>query len=393
VRHRSSNGTGVRGLARKSQQLSGMARDASEFLRRHKDSVASRWLEKLRAMRLEGELTGRQIMDSVVLFIDEVAAALLCSADGDEAPSCGSIAREHGRQRQELDVGLFALLQEYGLLLDAAVEVAHETGDDLTAASVHELSRYLMVSGTVAAHEYAQRELAHRRRRDHEQFAFIAHELRGPLSTVRLALDSVSDGLDEGVVRLITRNLERAAALIDDTIAHAKLETVGTAIQLDVIPVLTIVDDVVGDAAAMASARAMRISTEVPSTLLVHGDRRLLYSVVANLTRNAIKFSHHGARIHIAAREEEGRVLVEVADECGGLSVAEIQALFSAFRQTRTDRSGFGLGLALSKEAVEAHGGTLNVYNVEGVGCRFVVDLPADAPMDDKGARFISAAP
>jgi len=72
-----------------------------------------------------------------------------------------------------------------------------------------------------------------------------------------------------------------------------------------------------------------------------------------------------------------GRVCIDVEDECGGLAEGKLEELFHPFTQAGVDRSGFGLGLAISKQAIEAHHGTIHVRNVPGKGCNFTIDLPS----------------
>jgi signal transduction histidine kinase len=70
------------------------------------------------------------------------------------------------------------------------------------------------------------------------------------------------------------------------------------------------------------------------------------------------------------------RVLIDVADECGGLPPGEVDAMFRPFEQRGKDRTGLGLGLTISRRSIEAEGGLLRVRDVPGVGCVFTVDLP-----------------
>ena len=80
--------------------------------------------------------------------------------------------------------------------------------------------------------------------------------------------------------------------------------------------------------------------------------------------RNAIKFSRPDATVTIRARKQDGRILVEVEDECGGLPPGKTEELFSPFVQKGADRTGFGLGLAIARQAAEAHNGTIKVRNL-----------------------------
>ncbi len=135
--------------------------------------------------------------------------------------------------------------------------------------------------------------------------------------------------------------------------------------------------EVAGSATLEAKARRLHL-TVLPAdpSVTVDADRQILASVVGNLLQNAIKFTraHTGVvlRLHTSAE----RVFVEIEDECGGLPDTQVEALFRAFEQKGADRSGVGLGLAISRDGARACGGEILVRNTPGVGCVFVVDLP-----------------
>ena len=93
---------------------------------------------------------------------------------------------------------------------------------------------------------------------------------------------------------------------------------------------------------------------------------------MGNLLANAVKFTRTGGSVTVRVRPS----LIEVEDECGGLRPEDEKHVFEAFRQAGQDRSGFGLGLAIARAAIEAHGGTLSLRNLPGKGCIFAVSLP-----------------
>ena len=82
----------------------------------------------------------------------------------------------------------------------------------------------------------------------------------------------------------------------------------------------------------------------------------------------------------LRAHTREGRVLIEVEDECGGLPPGKAEELFRPFEQRSSDRSGLGLGLAISMQSVEANGGELSVRDLPGKGCVFTISLPLAPP-------------
>jgi signal transduction histidine kinase len=105
-------------------------------------------------------------------------------------------------------------------------------------------------------------------------------------------------------------------------------------------------------------------------------DREMLFSAVGNLLQNAFKFTRPGTEVTLAAYAAGERIRIEVTDQCGGLPVPASDDMFSAFKQNSDDRSGLGLGLAISRRAVEANLGTLEVRDLPGTGCIFTIDLP-----------------
>jgi signal transduction histidine kinase len=105
----------------------------------------------------------------------------------------------------------------------------------------------------------------------------------------------------------------------------------------------------------------------------------MLGSAVSNLLQNAFKFSRRNGTVSLTARAVGNRILIEVEDACGGLPDGKIEELFRPFKQRSSDRSGLGLGLSITRRAVEANDGTLKARSVAGKGCVFTIDLPRSA--------------
>jgi signal transduction histidine kinase len=137
-----------------------------------------------------------------------------------------------------------------------------------------------------------------------------------------------------------------------------------------------ILEEVTVAAQLETTARGIVFSVVIEPALSVQVDRQMLSSAIANLLQNAFKFTRSGGRISLTARVVAKHVLIEVADECGGLPSGQAEELFRPFEQRSGDRSGLGLGLSISRRAVEANGGTLSVRDVPGTGCVFTIELP-----------------
>ena len=110
--------------------------------------------------------------------------------------------------------------------------------------------------------------------------------------------------------------------------------------------------------------------------LLINADPQLLASAVMNLVHNAFKNTPPGGHVVLRARAQEGRLLIETEDECGGIPQSKGD-LFQVFGDRRgSDRSGLGMGLSIARKAVRAHGGEIRIRNMPGKGCVFIIEVP-----------------
>ena len=130
-----------------------------------------------------------------------------------------------------------------------------------------------------------------------------------------------------------------------------------------------------------AEDRDITVNVRIDQNAELYVDRRLMRSALNNLVRNAVKYSCRGSSVELRGRVEGARAIVEVEDACGGLPPGKVEQAFAPFvRLAANDEPGFGLGLAIAKQAVDAHAGTIRVQNLPGKGCIFVLELPL-APM------------
>jgi signal transduction histidine kinase len=141
-----------------------------------------------------------------------------------------------------------------------------------------------------------------------------------------------------------------------------------------------------------ARARGLHLTVvRVDDDVAVEADRQTLTSVVANLLQNAFKFTRPEGHVSLRSSADGDRVRMEVEDECGGLPPGDPRALFLPYEQRGRDRTGLGLGLAISQRGVEVSGGVLEVRNMPGSGCIFTIDLPRSAePGEARLAEILS---
>lgn len=357
----------------------------AEFIEHHRDDLMEKWETKVRAALPSSERhTHDQLRDNLHLFLDETLEGLVRHQQG-RPPLTGGhspIASEHGGQRQVLQFDLTEVVTEYRLLHESIAELADEMGVMLSVPGVTTLTSLLFSGAAAAVKEYTRRQEAIQHREHFEYFAFVAHELRNPLTSMQLAWDATrrSGTLDLRRSDLISRGLQRLRDQIDHAITHSRLAASREVpeLRLERIDLDVLIADACDEATVDAEAKKIRIDRATAGVYVV-ADLRLLRSAFSNLLRNAIKYTHPDGTVSVRCQSRAGRVRIDVEDECGGLQIERAEKLFESFTQASRDRSGFGLGLAISKQAIDAHDGVISITNLPDKGCIFTIDLPADA--------------
>jgi signal transduction histidine kinase len=188
---------------------------------------------------------------------------------------------------------------------------------------------------------------------------------------------------------VLGRSLFRLRDFVDRSLASVRLEA-GMQ-NRERIAVAELIEEVGVSAAMHARTRGIRLTVAPPDgDVAVEADRQILGSVVANLLQNAFKFTRPDGHVSLRSFADADRVLIEVEDECGGLPPGDPRGLFLSFEQRSGDRTGLGLGLAMSHRGVEASGGVLHVHDLPGTGCVFTVDLPRALATTEAGAGAFS---
>ena len=239
----------------------------------------------------------------------------------------------------------------------------------------------------IAASEAARKTAEAASRVKDEFLATLSHEIRTPLNAVlgwtRILKSRMLDQKTiERAVDVIDRNASAQLTLVSDLldmsrIATGKLRLDVTTVDLEPLTLAAI--DVVRPA---ADAKSVRVVTDLANVPPVSGDADRLSQVIWNLLSNAVKFTETGGTVTIALNAEGGQVWLVVADTGQGIDATFLPQVFERFKQADASSSrrhgGLGLGLALVRELVELHGGTVHVASPgRGQGTTFTVVLPA----------------
>ena len=352
-----------------------------DLLRQHEQEIIDRWVERIRETLAPRAMDRGDLIDSLQEFLIRLAEAVELEVSGrrGEATHAARIAREHARQRFELGYDMASTIREYGILRDVLFDVAEAHGGADDPRETRALARcFFDVVAECAARYAAVRDEAIRRQSE-QHVGFLAHELRNATSTAQMAVTVLHE---TGVVppghragAALQRSLDRLRDLIDDALVQFRLRagSASAALRTELAGFLR---EIVRESTIDAESKRVAVETIVRDGVTLDIDRKLITSAVSNLVRNAIKFSHAGGSVKVEVKEHDDAIVIEVEDSCGGLPLGAVEKLFDPFVQVGTDRSGFGLGLAIARQAVEAHGGALRVHDLPGKGCVFVMDLP-----------------
>lgn len=233
-------------------------------------------------------------------------------------------------------------------------------------------------------------------RRKDEFLATLAHELRNPLAPLRHGLDILRKNPDNqnaaDVRDMMDRQLHHLVRLIDDLMDVSRVSQGKIELRKETTRVADVIHSAVEASRPAIDAAGHRFSLDMPpEALWIDGDQTRLSQVVSNLINNASKYTPSGGKIRVSVTATAGEAVIEVADDGIGIP-PELQAdVFRLFAQVGDHREraqgGLGIGLALVKQLVELHGGSVEVASAGAdQGSVFKVRLPLVAAPDREGA-------
>ncbi|MEN6542166.1 sensor histidine kinase [Parvibaculum sp.] len=229
-----------------------------------------------------------------------------------------------------------------------------------------------------------------------ESFAAdVAHELKNPLTSLRSAIETFTLAKDEKakarLMQIIQDDVRRIDRLISDISNASRLDAELSREEMEDVNLATLLEtvcDLFTETGASGSAKVALSIEPGPhgrAGMIVKGFDMRLGQVMRNLIDNALSFSPEGGTVHVLAERVPGRIIIRVEDEGQGISPDNFERIFDRFHTDRPDSFGehSGLGLAISKQIVEAHRGTIRAENrmEDGrvAGARFIVELPSSS--------------
>ena len=227
-----------------------------------------------------------------------------------------------------------------------------------------------------------------------ELVAWVSHDLRTPLAGLRAMAEALEDRVvcdPEAVAeyhRRIRLETDRMTRLVDDLFELSRINAGALRLALSTVPLAEVVSDAIATTAPLAESRGVRVVAAPSGWPMVTASEPELARVVANLVVNSVRYTPPDGTVRIDGGVDRDDVWLAVSDTCGGIPDGDLPRLFEvAFRGERArspchaasppdGSGGGGLGLAIVRGLVEAHGGRVTADNIQG-GCRFEVRLPA----------------
>ena len=214
--------------------------------------------------------------------------------------------------------------------------------------------------------------------------ADVAHELRTPLSVILGYTEALSDGKLQGKPAIYDAMYGEAQLLnhlVDDLRTLSLADAGELSLNRGLVPPGELVERIAASHSELAAQRGIRLDTEVaPDLPLVSVDRERMVQVLANLVSNALRYTPNGGVITLSARAAGPSVALRVQDTGPGIAPEHLPFIFKRFYRaddSRPSNGESGLGLAIVRSLVEAHGGSIEVESEPGKGAAFIVTLPA----------------
>jgi PAS domain S-box-containing protein len=221
-----------------------------------------------------------------------------------------------------------------------------------------------------------------------EFLAMLGHELRNPLAPITTALELMRMREPQQLVRerdTVSRQVAHLSRLVDDLLDVSRITRGQVELRREHIPLEGVITRGIEMARPLLESRQHRLTLDVSPALVVFADAMRLSQIISNLLSNAAKYSAPGGHIQVAAHAKAEHVVISVRDNGVGISAEMLPRIFDIFvqapRASARTEGGLGIGLAIVKSLVAAHGGSVEARSQgPGTGAALIVTLPAPAP-------------
>ena len=212
-------------------------------------------------------------------------------------------------------------------------------------------------------------------------FTNISHELRTPLTLIADPVNYIihDDNLNSqqrSMLQIVQRNVLVLIQLVSEILDFRKVQNGKMELRLSDFNLAESMKQWIKLFSASAQKKHIAISMDAPDTIMLRADQDKIERICYNLLSNALKYTSEGGEITLTAKEENGRVMISVADNGCGISSDELPYIFDRFYQAKNAGRGTGIGLAIVKAFTELHHGEVSATSIEGKGSTFTIHIP-----------------
>lgn len=237
--------------------------------------------------------------------------------------------------------------------------------------------------------ELQTRELTQANSLKDKMFSVISHDLRSPISSIKLALDFISNGflkpgeeLYNDTIKDLVKTTDEAYVLLENLLGWAKSQSNILKVVPESLDLKPLASSVAGLLKLTSENKKIRIENNIPEGIIVFADMQMIQSVIRNLLSNALKFTPENGLIEMNAVKMDTEVKISIKDSGVGISQPNLKRIFDQDQPVKTfgtnKESGSGLGLILCKDFVEKNGGRIWVESEEGKGSTFSFTIPVN---------------
>ncbi len=212
-------------------------------------------------------------------------------------------------------------------------------------------------------------------------FTNISHELRTPLTLIADPVNYIihDDNLNSqqrSMLQIVQRNVLVLTQLVSEILDFRKVQNGKMELRLSDFNLSESMKQWIMLFSASAQKKHIAISMNAPDAVMLRADQDKIERICYNLLSNALKYTSEGGEITLTAKEENGRVMISVADNGCGISSDELPYIFDRFYQAKNAGRGTGIGLAIVKAFTELHHGEVSATSIEGKGSTFTIHIP-----------------
>ena len=363
--------------------------ELAQLIESDRDALLARWRAQVRALPAARDLDLPTLNDHIPNLLTELASALRTPTEA----TIAQILRDgtppaHGLQRVKDAFDIEEVVSEYNTLRGCIHDLAERNGLTLQGRPFRVLNRVLDGAIGSAVQAFAAHKALEVQQRREEYLAFVAHDLRTPLSAISLAarvlemlLSRDNSAASPQVTQMWTalkRNVQHLEALVGKVIEeNSNLVTeVGVKLQRREFDLWPLVEGLIHDLHPVAETGTTRLINAVPGDFVAYADASLIRRVLQNLIANAITYTPRGEVVIGARKTDHDEVECFVRDNGAGIPPERHQSVFDKDQTDPDKDGGLGLGLAIVKTFVEAHNGVVTVESELGRGSTFRFTLP-----------------